>query len=130
MLAKGRFDVKMTPAAEDAADGVPLGRFTLDKQYHGDLEANAKGEMLTAGSIAKGSAGYVAMERVSGSLQGLRGSFALQHCGTMNRGNPTLAINVVPHSGTDQLTGLAGTLTIIIADGQHSYEFEYSISGG
>jgi uncharacterized protein DUF3224 len=128
MVIKGSFDVKMTPVSEDTADGVPLGRFLLDKQYHGDLAATSKGEMLTAGSIAKGSAGYVAIERVTGNLQGRQGSFALQHTGTMNRGAPTLSINVVPHSGTDQLTGLTGTMSIIIADGKHSYEFDYSIS--
>jgi Protein of unknown function (DUF3224) len=127
MVIKGSFDVKMTPVSEDTADGVPLGRFLIDKQYHGDLAATSKGEMLTAGSIATGSAGYVAIERVTGSLQGRQGSFALQHTGTMNRGEPSLTINVVPHSGTNQLTGLAGAMKIIIADGKHSYEFEYSI---
>ncbi len=130
MLIKGNFDVKMTPVSEDTADGVPLGRFLLDKQYHGDLNANSKGEMLTAGSIATGSAGYVAIERVTGNLQGRQGSFALQHTGTMNRGAPTLSINVVPHSGTSQLTGLAGSMNILIADGKHSYEFDYSIAEG
>jgi Protein of unknown function (DUF3224) len=130
MIVRGTFEVKVTPVAEDTADGVPLGRFSLDKQYQGDLAATSTGEMLTAGSIAQGSAGYVAIERVTGSLQGLHGSFALQHTGTMNRGNPTLAISVVPHSGTGQLTGLIGTMNIIIADGKHSYEFDYSISAG
>jgi Protein of unknown function (DUF3224) len=130
MVIKGNFDVKMTPVSEDTADGVPLGRFLLDKQYHGDLTASSKGEMLTAGSIATGSAGYVAIERVTGTLQGRQGSFALQHIGTMNRGAPTLSINVVPHSGTGQLTGLAGSMNIIIADGKHSYEFDYSIAEG
>jgi hypothetical protein len=130
MVIKGNFDVKMTPVSEDTADGVPLGRFLLDKQYHGDLTATSKGEMLTAGSIATGSAGYVAIERVTGKLQGRQGSFALQHTGTMNRGAPTLSINVVPHSGTGQLTGLGGSMNIIIADGKHSYEFDYSIAEG
>jgi Protein of unknown function (DUF3224) len=130
MVIKGNFDVKMTPVSEDTADGVPLGRFLLDKQYRGDLAASSKGEMLTAGSIATGSAGYVAIERVTGNLQGRQGSFALQHTGTMNRGAPSLSINVVPHSGTAELTGLAGTMSIIIADGKHFYEFDYSISAG
>jgi hypothetical protein len=130
MLVKGNFDVNMTPVSEDTADGVPLGRFLLAKQYHGALAAVSKGEMLTAGSIAKGSAGYVAIERVTGSLQGLQGAFALQHTGTMNRGVPTLSIHVVPHSGTGRLTGLTGAMNIIIADGKHSYEFDYSISEG
>jgi hypothetical protein len=125
--AKGTFDVKVAPVAEDKADGLTLGRYSLDKQYHGDLEATAKGEMLTAGTSVKGSAGYVAMERVTGTLAGRKGSFVLQHTGTMNRGTPILAVSVVPDSGTDELAGLTGTLTIIIADGKHSYSLEYSL---
>jgi len=122
--AKGTFEVKVAPIAEDKADGSTLGRYSLDKQYHGDLEAMSKGEMLTAGSSVKGSAGYVAMERVSGTLNGRKGTFVLQHTGTMNRGTSSLTVSVVPDSGTDQLAGLTGTMTIIIADGKHSYEFE------
>jgi hypothetical protein len=125
--AKGTFDVKVAPVAEDKADGSTLGRYSLDKQYHGDLEATSKGEMLTAGTDVKGSAGYVAIERVTGTLGGRKGSFVLQHTGTMNRGTPTLTVSVVPDSGTDELAGLTGTLTIIIADGKHSYDFEYSL---
>jgi len=116
--------VKVAPIAEDKADGSTLGRYSVDKQYHGDLEAMSKGEMLTAGSSVKGSAGYVAMERVSGTLNGRKGTFVLQHTGTMNRGTSSLTVSVVPDSGTDQLAGLTGTMTIIIADGKHSYEFE------
>lgn len=116
--------MKVAPIAEDKADGSTLGRYSLDKQYHGDLEAMSKGEMLTAGSSVKGSAGYVAMERVSGTLNGRKGTFVLQHTGTMNRGTSSLTVSVVPDSGTDQLAGLTGTMTIIIADGKHSYEFE------
>lgn len=126
--AKGTFEVKVAPVAEDKTEGAPLGRFSLDKQYHGDLEAVSKGEMLTGGSVATGSAGYVAMERVSGTLNGRKGTFILQHTGTMNRGKSSLTVSVVPDSGTDQLTGLTGTLTIIIADGKHSYEFDYVLS--
>src|SRR5580700_5054920 len=125
--AKGTFDVKVAPVAEDKAEGSTLGRYSLDKQYHGDLEATSKGEMLTAGTDVKGSAGYVAIERVTGTLGGRKGSFVLQHTGTMNRGTPTLTVSVVPDSGTDELAGLTGTLTIIIADGKHSYDFEYSL---
>lgn len=125
--AKGTFDVKVTPVAEDKSEGAPLGRYSLDKQYHGNLEAASKGEMLTGGSIATGSAGSVAMERVSGTLNGRKGTFILQLTGTMNRGVPSMSVAVVPDSGTDQLTGLTGVLTIIIADGKHSYEFEYSL---
>lgn len=125
--AKGTFDVKVAPMAEDKADGSTLGRYSLDKQYHGGLEATSKGEMLTAGTEVKGSAGYVAMERVTGALGGRKGSFVLQHTGTMNRGTPTLTVSIVPDSGTDELAGLTGTLTIIIADGKHSYDLEYSL---
>ncbi|HZD31312.1 MAG TPA: DUF3224 domain-containing protein [Candidatus Angelobacter sp.] len=128
MQAKGPFDVKVIPVAEDKSEDPPLGRFSLDKRYHGDLEASSKGEMLTAGSIATGSAGYVAIERVTGTLHGRQGSFALQHTGTMNRGAPTLSIHVVPGTATGELAGLSGTMNIIIAEGKHSYEFEYQIS--
>ncbi len=130
MLVKGIFEVKVAPVAEDKSpDGLTLGRYSLDKQYHGDLEATAKGEMLTAGTNVKGSAAYVAVERVSGMLQGRSGSFALQHAGTMVRGTPSLAIKVVPDSGTGELTGMTGGMNIVIVDGKHFYELEYSIAG-
>src|SRR4051794_321731 len=106
--ASGHFIVKITPEWNDAAaDGGSLGRMALDKQFHGDLEGTSRGIMLTAGTSTKGSAGYVAIERVSGSLDGRQGSFVLQHSGTMNRGAPQLTITVVPDSGSGQLTGLA-----------------------
>jgi hypothetical protein len=127
MHAKGTFDVKVAPVAEDKADGSTLGRYSLDKQYHGDLEATAKGEMLTAGSDVKDSGAYVATERVTGTLNGRKGSFVLVHKGTMGHGSMHLDVAVVPDSGTDQLTGISGTLNIIIADGKHSYELEYSL---
>lgn len=127
--ATGPFDVKLNPlAAYDTTPGSTLGRFSVDKQYHGDLEATAKGEMLSAGTSVKNSAGYVAIERVTGSLNGRRGEFVLQHSGTMNRGEAHLSLNVVPDSGTDQLVGLTGSLAIVIApDGKHSYEFDYTL---
>lgn len=128
MHAKGTFEVKVTSQLEDTTEGSPLGRYTLDKQYHGDLEATSKGEMLTAGSTVKGSAGYVAMERVSGMLNGRNGTFILQHTGSMNRGAAQLSVTVVPDSGTDLLSGITGTMNITIADGKHSYEFEYSLT--
>jgi hypothetical protein len=127
MHAKGTFDVKVAPVAEDKADGSTLGRYSLDKQYHGDLEATAKGEMLTAGSDVKGSGAYVAVERVTGTLNGRKGSFVLVHKGTMGHGSMHLEVSIVPDSGTGQLTGISGTLNIIIADGRHSYELEYSL---
>jgi hypothetical protein len=129
-LAKGTFDVKLTPQAmEEKTDGAPLGRMSIDKQFHGDLEATSKGEMLTAGTVVKGSAGYVAIERVSGTLDGRIGTFVLQHNGVMTRGAPQLTITVVPDSGTGELAGLAGKMTINIVDGKHLYEFEYTLAG-
>jgi hypothetical protein len=126
--ASGTFDVKLAPVGEaDKGDGSTLGTYSLDKQYHGDLEASAKGTMLTAGTEVKGSAGYVAVERVTGALKGHKGSFALQHNGTLTRGAPQQNIVVVPDSGTGQLTGLTGKLTVIIESGSHSYEFDYSL---
>jgi hypothetical protein len=128
--ATGPFDVKVAPQGDaDKAEGSTLARYSLDKQYHGDLEATASGTMLTAGTDVKGSAGYVAIERVTGKLNGLTGSFVLQHSGTLTRGAPAQSITVVPDSGTGQLTGIAGTLTIIIDAGKHSYAFDYTIPG-
>ena len=100
----------------------------LDKQFNGDLEGTSKGQMLAVSTDVQGSAGYVAMERVSGALHGLKGTFALQHTGTMTRGTPQLSITVVPDSGTGELVGLAGTMTINIVDGKHLYEFEYTLA--
>jgi hypothetical protein len=126
--ATGTFDVKLTPRpAEEKAADPTLGRMAIDKKFHGDLEGTSVGEMLTAGTSVKGSAGYVAMERVSGTLKGRGGSFVLQHSATMNRGTPSLSITVVPDSGTDELTGLAGKLAIVIAEGKHSYDFDYTL---
>ena len=126
--AKGTFDVKVDPQGEaDKAEGSTLARMSLDKKYHGDLEAGAKGTMLTAGTDVKGSAGYVAIERVTGTLNGKTGSFVLQHNATLSRGTPMQSIIVVPDSGTGQLAGIAGKLTVIIADGKHSYEFDYTL---
>ena len=127
--AKGAFDVKITPQKPDSkeAETSKLGRMSLDKQFHGDLEATSAGEMLAAMTEVKGSAGYVAMERVSGTLQGRRGTFVLQHTGTMNRGEPQLSVKVVPDSATGDLAGLAGAMTIKIEEGKHFYEFEYTL---
>jgi hypothetical protein len=124
--ASGTFDVKLTPQTSDDKD-PNLGRMTIDKQFHGDLEGTSKGEMLTGMTSVKGSAGYVAIEKVTGTLQGKHGTFILQHTGTMDRGTQQLSITVVPDSGTEELAGLSGKLTIKIADGKHFYEFEYGI---
>lgn len=127
MHATGPFDVRVTPQ-DDKSDDPLLGRMTLDKQYHGDLEATGKGQMLTAGSAVKGSGAYVAIEKVSGTLQGRAGSFVLQHSGIMTQGAPQLTITVVPDSGTGGLAGITGKMTITIAaGGKHSYDFEYSL---
>ncbi len=127
--ARGTFDVKLNPQpTANPGEGATLGRLSIDKQFHGDLEATSKGEMLTGGTAVTGSAGYVAIERVTGTLQGRKGTFILQHTGTMARGTPSLSITVVPDSGTDELTGLTGTMTIEIANKQHSYGFEYTLA--
>jgi len=126
--ATGSFEVKLQPVgAPDKGDGSALGRMTIDKQFHGDLEATSKGEMLSAMTDIKGSAGYVAIERVTGTLDGRSGSFVLQHTGLMDRGKPQLSVVVVPDSGSGQLTGLTGTMKIIIEGGKHSYEFDYAL---
>jgi hypothetical protein len=126
--ASGTFEVKLVPQPADAyADGAALGRMTIDKQFQGDLQATSKGQMLTGMSPVKGSAGYVAVERVSGTLGGRRGTFVLQHSGTMTRGAPTLTVTVVPDTGTDELVGLTGTMTIDVTGGRHAYVFEYTL---
>lgn len=127
--ASGPFEVILTPQAADGhADGLVLGRMTIDKQFHGGLDATSRGQMLTGMGGVKGSAGYVAIEQVAGTLEGRPGTFILQHTGVMDRGAPQLAIRVVPDSGTGQLEGLAGTMTIdIAAGGKHSYTFDYTL---
>lgn len=127
-VAKGTFTVEMKSQAEpNAADGVSLGRMSLDKRFEGDLVATGKGEMLTALTPIKDSAGYVAIERVTGTLHGRRGSFVFQHTGTMDRESQQLSITVVPSSGTGALAGLSGNFKITITEGKHFYEFEYSL---
>ena len=125
--ASGPFEVKLAPQPPEPDGDGGLGRMTIDKQFHGDVEGSSKGQMLTAGTSVKGSAGYVAIEKVTGVLHGRSGTFVLQHSGTMTRGEPQLTITVVPDSGTDQLAGLSGTMTINRADGKHSYVFEYNL---
>lgn len=130
--AAGAFDVKVVPQKPDTqiARAANLGRLTIDKRFHGDLEGISKGEMLAAQTDTPGSAGYVALERVSGKLNGRTGSFVLQHSATMTRGKATSSISVVPDSGTGELQGLSGKMTITVAsDGGHSYEFDYKIEG-
>ena len=127
--ATGPFDVKVSPLPlAGPAEEATLGRMGLEKQYHGDLEATATGQMLTVSTEVQGSGVYVAIERVSGTLHGHKGTFALQHRGIMTRGEPHLEVAVVPDSGTGELVGLAGTLHILFAEGgKHSYDFEYTL---
>jgi hypothetical protein len=126
MHATGSFDVKLTPQTPaPGIEAAKLGRMTIDKQFHGDLTAASLGEMLAMRTEVQGSAGYVAMERVTGTLHGRKGSFVLQHSGTMDRGVSSLALTVVPDSGTDELTGLSGAMTIEIDQGKHSYTMDY-----
>jgi hypothetical protein len=127
MHATGTFEVKLTPQPpEDKAD-ASLGRMTIDKQFHGDIEGTSKGQMLTGMAPVKGSGGYVAIERVEGTLKGRTGRFILQHTGTMSHGAYQLSVTVVPDSGTGQLEGLTGSMNIIITDGKHSYDFAYTL---
>ena len=126
MTGSGPFDVKLTPQPLEWA--AALGSLAIDKAFHGDLEATSKGHMLAFNTTTKGSAGYVAMEQVTGTLGGRSGTFVLQHSGTMNRGEPSLTLTVVPDSGTDGLEGLSGAMQIIIEGGKHSYLLEYEIA--
>ena len=125
----GTFDVDLKPLAgyAEGQDGVRLGRMSIDKRFHGELEAQSRGEMLNSMTTVEGSAGYVAIEQVQGSLAGKSGSFVLQHYATMNRGQGTLTLEVVPDSGHGELVGLVGQMHIRIEDGQHFYDFEYEL---
>jgi len=126
--AKGTFEVQLAPlATSDTSEGSPLGRMSIDKKFSGDLQGTSKGEMLTGGTSVKGSGVYVAVEHVTGSINGRAGSFLFRHVGVMTRGTPSLSVEVVPDSGTGQLTGITGKMNIIITDGKHSYEFDYSL---
>lgn len=123
--ARGTFTVAIQPLQPAPAEG--LARFSINKEMHGDLEATTKGEMFSGGDPKQGAAGYVAIEVVTGTLQGKRGSFALQQFATMDGRGPKMTVVVVPGSGTGELKGIAGTFTITIADGKHYYDLEYSL---
>jgi hypothetical protein len=126
--AEGTFTVKTASLPpDDATAGTPISRFGLDKEFHGGLEAASKGEMLGAGDFAKGSAGYVAIEQIIGTLNGRSGSFALQHIGAMDSGKVQLSVTVVQGSGTGELVGITGSMTITDVAGRHSYTFEYAV---
>jgi hypothetical protein len=126
--ASGSFDVALNPQPlSDPAADASLGRLSISKRFHGALDATSSGEMLSAGTAVKGSAGYVAIECVSGTLDGRSGSFVLQHTGTMNRGAPQLSVTVVPDSGTGALAGLSGRMAIDTTGGKHAYSFDYTL---
>jgi hypothetical protein len=127
--ATGTFEVKLAPQKADhaQAEAAGMGRMSIDKQFHGDLEATGQGEMLSILDREKASGGYVAMERVTGKLQGREGSFVLQHNATMNRGAGKMEIIVVPDTGTGQLTGITGAMTVRVEGVQHFYDFEYTL---
>lgn len=124
----GAFTVKLVPQKDDTISSAGIGRMSINKQFHGDLEASSQGQMLAAGTEVKDSAGYVALEKVSGALRGRKGTFVLQHSGTMTRGVGQLMVTVVPDSGTGELKGLTGKMTIDIRDGQHFYGFDYTLT--
>ncbi len=126
--ANGTFEVKLTPQpADEYFDTTTLSRLTLDKEFKGDLEGTSKGQMLSAMTPIRNSAGYVAIERVTGSLQGRTGGFILQHSGTMNRGAQSLVVSIVPDSGTGALEGINGTMTIDLSGGKHAYTLDYTL---
>lgn len=127
--AKGTFSVRLDPLPLDHQENevFMLARRRITKTFEGDLTAESRGEMLSAAGRVKGSAGYVALERVEGTLAGKRGAFVLKHDGTMNRGEPSLAVRVVPDSGTDELEGIRGQMRIDIVEGKHFYTFDYEV---
>lgn len=128
MQARGTFEVKVVPlAADEETDTGGFGRLSIDKTFSGDLAGTSKGQMVGAFTPVEGSAGYVALERVTGTLNGRKGTFILQHSGSMSRGTQTIVVTVVPDSGTEDLTGLAGTMQIIIEGKKHSYVFDYAL---
>lgn len=126
MQAHGTFTVDVHPIAPPPVEG--LGRFSINKQIHGDLEATTRGEMFTGGDPKQGAAGYVAIEVVNGTLAGKPGSFALQHFATMDASGPKMQVIVVPGSGTGELKGLAGTFTIRVENGLHNYDLDYTMA--
>ena len=125
--AGGTFEVRLSPQPDGEEGGACVGRMLIDKRFAGDLEATSRGQMLAVRTPTEGSAGYVAMELVTGKLGGREGSFVLQHAGTMERGAQRLSITVVPDSGTGELRGLSGSMEIDFSGGGHSYRFDYAL---
>ena len=130
MIVTGKFDVKLQPLQpySQGDNGINFGRMSIDKNFDGELSAVSKGEMVSAMTPVKGSAGYVAVEQVIGILSGKKGSFVLQHFGTIDKGKNYLNVEVVPDSGTDELTGISGKMNLRIEEGKHFYDFEYQIT--
>ncbi|MFV2056304.1 MAG: DUF3224 domain-containing protein [Thiohalomonadales bacterium] len=130
MKVSGKFDVNLNPLDfyTQGESGINLGRMSIDKTFYGELAATSKGEMLSAMTSVQGSAGYVAIEQVVGDLSGKQGSFVLQHFGTMDKGKDSLVLEVLPDSGSDELSGLVGKMSIQIEEEQHYYEFEYELT--
>ena len=126
--ASGTFDVQLAPQPADVGGPAAIGRMTIAKQFHGDLDGTSAGQMVAMMTRVEGSAGYVAMEEVTGTLHGRAGTFVLQHGGTMNRGVAALVVSVVPDSGTGELAGISGSMTIAIAGREHRYEFRYTLN--
>ena len=129
VTARGEFEVKVSPQPADDPAAGPFGRLFLDKRFHGEVAGTSKGQMMAAGTAVEGSGAYVAFELVSGTVNGKSGSFILQHRGTMRKNVPTMEVTVVPDSGTGELTGIAGTMRIVIEGGKHFYELTYSLGG-
>ena len=127
MRATGTFEVRLSPLDSSAPADAKIGRMSIDKTFHGDLVGSSRGEMLSGGSPAEGSAGYVAIEKVTGTLDGRRGGFLLQHFGTMTPQSQELTIEVIPGSGTHELEGIAGSMSIVREEGRHLYELEYTL---
>jgi hypothetical protein len=128
ICARGSFEVKLAPQdAPDTAEGIALGRLTINKEFQGDLTGTSKGQMLSSGTESSGSAAYVAIERITGTLEGRSGSFVLMHSGTMTKEGQQLTVTVAPGSGTGGLAALSGSMRIIIEGKKHSYEFDYSL---
>lgn len=130
MKVSGTFEVNLQPLTTfaEGSDGINLGRMSIEKTFSGELAATSQGEMLTAMTPVEGSAGYVAIEQVTGTLSGRNGRFVLQHFGTMSQEQNFLLLEVVPHSGTGELTGISGKMSIQIEDGQHFYEFDFELA--
>jgi len=129
VTARGEFEVKVVAQPADDAAGGPFGRLFLDKRFHGELDGTSKGQMMAAGTAVEGSGAYVAFELVSGTVNGKSGTFILQHRGTMQKNVPSMEVTIVPDSGTGELTGIAGTMRIVIEGGKHFYELAYTLGG-